>query len=173
MKNQSIISPVTRNLLLDLIIFIGLLVSFAPQLTGLQLHEWIGLAFGGTLILHVFLHWQWISVVTQRFLKATTWKARINYLLGAALFISFTTIVFSGLMESEFVMRTLGISILPGFFWRNLHHTSSSLTLWLSAFHIGLHWRWIINAVKKLFHGRPLIQPAQTPSLVPVCMDKE
>lgn len=173
MEKQTKLNPVIRNLLMDTLIFIGVLVSFSPSLTGQSLHEWIGLAFGLTLIIHMLLHWNWIAAVTRRFFKATTWRARINYLLGAALFIAFITIIFSGVMESETVLQTFGLTASRGFFWKMLHSASADVTLWLTALHIGLHGRWILNAVKKLFTRRPKVQPSETLAVVPVHIDEQ
>jgi hypothetical protein len=79
-----------------------------------------------------------------------SWASRLNYLLGAALFISFTLIVFSGVMESRVVLAAFGLRLSNTEFWRGLHHTSTALTLWLAALHIGLHWNWIVNGCKRL-----------------------
>jgi hypothetical protein len=54
-------------LVVDVIVFAGVLTTFAPKMTGQFLHEWLGLAFGVTLLVHVILHWQWLVKVTQRF----------------------------------------------------------------------------------------------------------
>jgi hypothetical protein len=33
-------------------------------------------------------------------------------------------------------------------FWKMLHKTSAEVTVWLTALHVALHWRWLVNAVK-------------------------
>ncbi len=169
MNSSKKMNKTTQNLLLDAIILVGLLVSFAPPLTGLMLHEWLSLAFGLTLTIHVLLHWEWIAAVTRRFFRATSWTSRINYILGLALFIAFNVIIFSGVMESRYFLSTFGLSASSAPVWKFLHKTSADLTLWLAGLHIALHWRWISNAVKRIFRSRqPAPSAAQTPAAVPV-----
>lgn len=42
---------------LDLAIFVAFTLDYAFRLTGLSVHEWIGLGFGLALIVHLTLHW--------------------------------------------------------------------------------------------------------------------
>ena len=54
------------NLIVDSAIFLAFLVALAPRFSGLALHEWLGVAFGGAIVTHLLLHWQWIVEVTKR-----------------------------------------------------------------------------------------------------------
>jgi len=150
MKTRRTLSRTTVFLLWDVLLLAGLLVSWAPALTGLAWHEWLGLAFGAALLIHTLLHWQWIAAVTRRFFARVSWASRLNYLLGAALFVSFTLIIFSGVMESRVVLAAFGLRLSNTEFWRGLHHTAADLTLWLAALHIAVHWNWIVNGCKRL-----------------------
>ena len=131
-------SSILTNLIWDGLIFIGTLIAFSPRLTGENLHEWIGLAFGITLLVHVLLHWRWIVGVTKRFIKGTSWQARIYYLVGVASFIAFTLIIFSGLMQSKAVLGTFGLQAPQSFFWKMLHSSATKVTIWLAGLHIAL-----------------------------------
>lgn len=152
-------NPNLTNLWVDAVVWVGTLAAFAPKLTGEFLHEWLGLAFGVTLLVHVILHWNWLAGVTRRFFRAASWGARFSYLLNAAIFIAFTVILFSGVMESRSVLATFGLSVSNQGFWKVLHSLSAEVTLWLTALHIGLHWRWVWSWIKRLLH---LPRPART-----------
>lgn len=143
-------NPNLTNLWVDALIFVGTLAAFAPKLTGEFVHEWLGLAFGVALLVHVILHWGWLAGVTQRFFRTASWGARFKYLLNAAIFIAFTVIIFSGVMESRSVLQTFGLSVSNQTFWKMLHSLSADVTLWLTALHIGLHWRWLWSWIKRL-----------------------
>ncbi len=143
-------NPNLTNLWVDVLVFAGMLAVFAPGLTGLLIHEWLGLAFGVTAGVHVLLHWQWIAGITRKFFTRASWGARFNYLLNAAIFIGFTVVIFSGVMESRFVLQTFGLNPPDERTWELLHRLSADLTLFLTALHIAVHWRWIWNWVKKL-----------------------
>ncbi len=131
------------NLWVDGLVLAGLLLAFAPNLTGLQIHEWLGLAFGVTLWVHILLHWQWVAGVTRKFFTRASWGARFAYLLNTALFVAFSVIVFSGVMESRYVLQTFSLTVSNNRFWEMLHRLSTEMTLWLTALHIGVHWRWV------------------------------
>ena len=165
------INPNLTNLWVDGVVLAGLLASFAPNLTGLLVHEWLSLAFGGTIIIHVLLHWNWLAGITRRFFRQAKWSARLNYLLNFLLFIAFTVVVFSGVMESRFVLQTLGLSSSNEGFWRVLHTLSTDLTLWITALHIAVHWRWIWNWIRKLIHFPrriPAVNQHLNPAVQPV-----
>lgn len=152
-------NPNLTNLWVDGLVFGGTLAAFAPRLTGEFVHEWLGLAFGVALLVHVILHWQWLVGVTRRFFRTANWGARFKYLLNAAIFIAFTVILFSGVMESRSVLATFGLSVSNQGFWKTLHSLSAEATLWLTALHLGLHWRWMWSWIKKLLR---LPRPART-----------
>jgi cytochrome b len=60
MKNKT-------NLLLDVGVFAALLIVMEPDLTGIAIHEWLSLAVAGTIIVHLLLHWKWITTVAVRY----------------------------------------------------------------------------------------------------------
>ncbi len=161
----------TTNLIVDIAIFIAFLVAMAPHFTGMAVHEWLGLAFGGTIVTHLLLHWQWLVEVTKRFFGKAQWSARINYLLNAALFIDLTAIIFTGVMISESALPALGLE-LGGNGWRGLHATSANLFLPLIGLHVALHWQWIANMIKRyvvtpLLPARAPQRPVRTPPAQP------
>ncbi|GAP15857.1 hypothetical protein LARV_03650 [Longilinea arvoryzae] len=162
------------NLWMDGIVLAGLLAAFAPNLIGLRLHEWLGLAFGITLWVHILLHWQWVAGVTRRFFTRASWSARFSYLLNVGIFIAFSVIIFSGGMESRYVLQTFGLSASNNRFWEMLHRLGLDLTLWLTALHIGVHWRWIRSWIRKLLRlPRRLrgIEPQLNPAAETVRID--
>jgi hypothetical protein len=86
------------------------------------------------------------------------------------IFIAFTVIIFSGVMESRYVLQTLGLTVSNQGFWKVLHSLATEVTLWMAALHIALHWRWIWNWIKKPFRlpkkARPVeikLDPAAQP----------
>ena len=171
--------PNKTNLLIDLTIFAGFLIAAAPNLTGETIHEWFGLALGATLIVHLLLHWKWIVAVTRRFFQKTCHGSRLNYVLNSLLFVTFTSIIFSGVMMSKSVLPTIGLQSSQSFFWRWLHEQATNLTLLLLGLHVALHWKWIasmtvrylVEPVGRLFRPRPA-QPAQ-PAYQPVKNERQ
>ena len=167
-------NPNLTNLWVDVLILAAALTAFAPNLTGLLIHEWLGLAFGITVWVHLLLHWQWLVGITRHFFTKARWSARFSYLLNAAIFIGFTVIIFSGVMESRFVLQTFGVNVTEGGIWKALHSLAAEATLWLTALHIAVHWRWIWSWIKKLARlprRKPVITAQRELAVEPVKID--
>jgi cytochrome b len=154
------LSSTVRNLLVDTAIFGGFLLATDPHATGQAIHEWLGIAFGATIIVHLLLHWKWIVNVVRRFFSKLPGQVRINSLLNSVLFIAMTLIIFSGLMISKVVLSTFGLTSSHDAIWRWLHTSATNVALIIVGLHVALHWKWIVSTVKRyvwqpLFGRRP------------------
>jgi hypothetical protein len=158
------------NLILDLGIFAGLLVAAAPGLTGLALHEWLSVAFFGTIVAHLLLHWKWIVSVGAQFFRKLFHSSRLQFVVDVLLFVAFITVMTSGLVISRNVLAFLGIAgVANNPVWRQLHSLSANLTILAAGLHFALHWDWVVGMVKRyilkpvlsLFGSRK--QPASVP----------
>lgn len=152
------------NLYLDSLSFIAFLVAMEPHLTGLPVHEWLGLTLGAGLLVHLLLHWRWVVGVVKRFFQPLAWRARLNFIVDTALLTAFTLIMVSGIMISE----SLGLAQLLGIksggpAWRGIHHLASNLSLLLVGLHMALHWGWVVCVFKRYVllqpHGSRRHQP--------------
>ena len=131
---------------IDVIAFLTLLLVFLPGLTGFALHEWIGLAITGVLLVHFLQHWNWTISTTQRLGKL---KGKILswYLLDAGLAIGFITITGTGLVISSLLMLPLENYAA----WSYIHVLSSYLTAFLLFVKLVLHWAGIYKMLQKTF----------------------
>lgn len=154
------------NLTVDIAIFVAFLVAMAPRFSGLTVHEWLSIAFGAAIMIHLLLHWQWIVEITKRFFRSTSWMARINYVLNSLLFITMTVVMLSGILISEIALPSLGIDIGGNFAWRQIHGISADLSVFLIGVHVALHWQWIANTVKRYIVA-PFLPTRTAPSLPP------
>lgn len=143
-------AKIKTNLLVDFIILVSFLIAFEPALTGIAIHEWFSLALAATMIVHILLHWRWVVSVTTQFVKRLLHSSRLNYLVDAAVFIAFTIVMFSGLLISESIFRTIGLQPLRDPFWRLLHARSADAALILIGVHFALHWNWIVGSLKRV-----------------------
>jgi len=141
-------SKMRTNLLLDIGVFVGFLFAYEPRATGIAAHEWLGMAVGVVLIMHLLLHWEWITGVTRRFFGKLPGRDRLNYALNMVLFAAFTAVLFSGLIQSESILPMVGLQPAGGGFWHWLHAFAADLVLWLVAVHIALHWKWLVGAFR-------------------------
>lgn len=142
-------------LLLDSLLFAGALVLQVVRLTGLTIHEWIGLAIGVPLLVHLVLQWQWISATWRRAVRDQRRRAQFNLLLNGLLFVFMTLAIFSGVLASEVVTPDLRLSAGRVAIWSDLHSFTTNTLVGLVGLHVALNWRWIVGAAR-LHVLRPL-----------------
>jgi cytochrome b len=138
-----------RNLLVDTAIFAGFLLATDPHATGQTIHEWLGVAFGAAIIVHLLLHWKWIVNVVRRFFSKLPGQVRINAVLNSLLFVAMTLIIFSGIMISKVVLSTFGLEGQHDGIWRVVHSTATNVALIIVGLHVALHWKWIVGTLKR------------------------
>ena len=138
------------TILLDLVLVGGMLALFSFNLTGLALHEWLGLALCAPLLAHLLANWRWFAATTGRLLAALPWQTRLVYLLNASLFGSLTLVMLSGLLLSEVALPRLAALSGNRGFWRVLHTQSSNATLLLVALHLAVYAPRVMALLRQL-----------------------
>lgn len=133
---------------------VGLFALFAlvinVPLTGIAIHEWLGIAIAGVLVVHLVQHGDWITSIGRRIFTRTSLQNRINYLLMFGLFIGFASITVSGLLISEVALPFIGFDVAANPFWFWVHVSSVGWVIALTAVHIGMNWRWIVSSADRL-----------------------
>lgn len=147
-KTTARINATARNLYLDIALTVGFVLTLKPFLTGIALHEWLGLAVGGGLIAHALLHRKWIVAITRRIGCKLPWRTRACYLLDALLLIAFGLLIITGLLISQAVLPTFGILMTPSLLLAQVHNIAAWTALGALALKLGLHTEWIVNAVR-------------------------
>ena len=136
------------NLFIDILLFIVFLIVYEEKATGTVIHEWLGVGLGLFFIIHIILHWRWLTSCTKKFLNRMNKISRLNYILDILIYFGFSTIIFTGLMISESFLPTFGINTARSHFWQEIHFVAVDITLFLTAFHFALHWKWIAKNCK-------------------------
>ena len=118
-------------------------------------HEWVGLAFIPLFVAHVVLSWSWITTTWRRIGRDPAPRARINFLLNAALFVMMAVVVVSGVVISQYALPVLGMGSHGNARWEQLHNFTSSMITIVVALHLALNWSWIKRAMRRyLTRGR-------------------
>lgn len=143
-----------RNWWIDLVLFAGFILTFFMDLTGLPLHQWIGVGVGGIILVHLLVHQNWIKGIIERFHTSSS-KAKLFLFLDVLLFVGFYLILYTGIIMSTWL--NLNLSNYSG--WYNLHVWSSIITLQILLIKVAGHWKWIVNVV------RPKQKTSQAPIL--------
>lgn len=153
-RNASANRATKTNWYVDLLLTLVVVVVSAPSFTGVSIHEWLGLAFGGTVIVHLLLHWQWIATTVARFFGQINALARINFVVNSLLLVALTMAVLSGLLTSQTVSQVIGFSTSTNHAWRGIHSGSTSALLVLTGLHLALNWKWVLHTTGQLFGRR-------------------
>jgi hypothetical protein len=145
-----------KKLILDITMFGAFLAVSNPHLTGMTVHEWLGVSLIGALITHLLFNWEWIVNVGKTFFKKLWHQSRLNFVVDAAFFIVMTGVLFSGLMISESVLPTLGIQLGVSRSWKSIHFMLSDASVILLGLHFALHWKWVVTNI-----GRYVVNPVR------------
>lgn len=143
---------------LDLTLLLSICALETVPFTGMIVHEWLGLALAGMIVVHLLLSWAWIASATRRLLAAQSNRTRINYFLNLCLFACVTAVIFSGILISQQAIPALTMqhAELLGldFPWTSIHDRFSDFVLILAALHLAINWNWPVAAVRKLLRRR-------------------
>ncbi|MCX6081272.1 MAG: DUF4405 domain-containing protein [Chloroflexi bacterium] len=165
-------TSIKTKLIMNILVAGLTLALLSTALTGLALHEWLGIAIGVFIIVHMLLGWQWIAAISMRFFRNLPALTRITYILDFILFIAMTLAIYTGLMISRVAIPVLGLTgAAPNFLWRGLHSLSANSLLLLVGLHLAISWNWIVKTVQKYIIG-PL-QPQARQSAASAATEKE
>jgi hypothetical protein len=134
-----------NNWRIDLILLTLFWVLCFPDFTGLELHQWLGIAMAALAVWHMLAHWKWILAVSRRFFSGTSFQARVFYLLDTGLLLGFWMILITGLMISTW----LDLPLYDLAAWTHVHLMVSIFSLLLVVVKLVLHWHWVANAVRR------------------------
>lgn len=147
---ESYISRHAWIAILDTTMLAAFCALMAPgETTGFTWHEWIGLAFIPLFIVHLVLSWNWVALTWRRIRRDTHPKARLNFLLNAALALMMVIVFVSGVMISEAAIPALGIPVEATRRWEQFHNLTSSYLLVVVGLHLALNWSWIAGAARR------------------------
>lgn len=133
----------------DIAALVGLLVVLNPAVTGIGLHEWIGLGAFALLFAHCVQHFDWV-VETVAGMARRPVPARVgNLVLDALILIALAVVMLSGLLVSGAVLPAFGLFANGYYFWDPLHAISAKVLLALLLVHVAVHWKWLLNFFRR------------------------
>jgi hypothetical protein len=141
---------------LDVLLLLLVLALQEPRATGLPAHEWIGVGLGVLVAPHLLLNWRWIVTAIRRVVvPGGARRARASAALNAALFVTMTLSVFSGLMISEVALPLVGRAPSELRMWQRIHNPIAVVTMVVVGLHVALNWDWIVGTVGRLLSRHP------------------
>lgn len=127
-----------------------------------DLHTWFSLVMVAGAVVHLALHWEWVTAMTRRLREGRAKKARWNYLLDWFLGLTLAIATATGLLflaggggyqggrNPAYMAAFLGVD--RGV-WSDLHTWFGLGFLAVLVLHQALHWSWIRSALGWI--GRP------------------
>lgn len=185
---RSLSTATRNNWLIDAVIFMGALVAslsgiyflFLPvggyqggrnpmygitiifeRSTWEDFHTWSGILMIAAAIVHIAIHWQWITSMVGRIIRDLFGKgtrlnnrSRFNVAINATIGLSFILTSLTGVYLLFFPGGAHGVPDPMWIFSRStwdLIHTWSGITLILAAIvHFSIHWKWVTKVTRKL-----------------------
>lgn len=149
-----------RNaLVVDLIVLVVYLVVANPALTGIGVHEWLGIAAFVAFVAHAAQHGDWVAETARTAFARPSLGRTGHFVLDALIVVAFMMCTVSGVLVSGAVLPALGLYADGFFFWNPLHAASAKVLLALLVVHVVAHWRWIAG----LFRGSRDKRRQETP----------
>jgi hypothetical protein len=124
-------------------------VLMSWRLTGVWLHEAIGIALIAMIVAHLVVHWAWVE--SRIAIMARPSRRRFGaLLLNASLFSAMGTTIVTGLAVSKvaFPNRLTPASYLH---WHGVHESAATLTVLLLGLHVAYNWDRIRGGMRRVF----------------------
>ena len=132
----------------------GFLAAQSFRLTGINIHEWVGVAMGIALIAHITLHWEWVVRTTTRLVAKKPGRDTLRWANDLLVMGAMTLTVASGILSSRVVLPLFGIGAGSSDFWLEVHFKMAYFSLFLIGLHVALNWRWIFTFLKRTMAHR-------------------
>ena len=137
-----------KNLVVDVAALAVYLVAANPALTGVGLHEWLGIGVLAVFLVHCAMHAGSAGAALRGFGRIP-WGAKGNLVLDALVLAAFMVVTVSGLLISGAVLPAFGLYAGGYYFWDPLHAIAAKALLALLLVHVVVHWKRLYNFFKK------------------------
>ncbi len=146
-------SKMETKFYIDIILVVVYLIIMEPLFTKLKWHEWVGLGLGIIFLIHIIINWKWVTECTKKFFNKMTPRLRLSYILNFLLLIAAIFMLLSSFAIAKNIdFSWFGyIGLYYTFTWLKIHVASAFTILIIGAIHLGLHWKWIAVAFRKIF----------------------
>lgn len=134
-----------------------------------DLHIWGGIGMILVALVHIVLHWKWISGMVRRTWNELTGKCaclnprgRWNLILNLVVGISFILTAISGvyLLFVPGGRNEIDPAILfTRTTWDLIHTWAGVIFIDAAVIHFVIHWRWVANVARKIFSRGVSIKP--------------
>ncbi len=136
-KGEAVIMAGSRRFYLDVLMFLFFGTFFNRHVLSMSYHVWGGLVFFGFTVWHVWLNRKWLTGFAKR---QKTWRDWAT----AALIIIWLAMAVTGVLAA----KEFGIELNA---MRPWHKFFGAISLLLVAVHIGFHWVYLRENIRRSF----------------------
>jgi len=120
-----------------------------------SMHTWSGLAMLAAVVVHLAVHWRWVSMMSRRVVNSLRSNgtrmskgARLNVALDALVALSFVLTAISGvvLLFAPSGGHASGAAVA----WDLLHTWAGVVLISAAVVHLVIHWRWVKNVTRRV-----------------------
>ncbi len=134
-----------QHWIVDAVLFTGFMLAFWMDLTGLNLHQWLGVLVGVLTSYHLLVHWNWVKCMLRSFTQRLKARPLTCLVLDTILALSFVVMLVTGVVLSTW----LNLALAHYEVWRVTHILSSIGSLGFLIIKLALHWRWIVTVARR------------------------
>ncbi|WP_165045815.1 DUF4405 domain-containing protein [Adlercreutzia sp. ZJ138] len=137
-----------KVLAVDAVVLVVYVLVANPVVTGVPVHEWVGLGALLFVIVHAAMH---VDYLLDTFFHSAHRRGvkLVKTILDIVLVLVFMTCCVSGLMVSGTVLSSLGLYADGYYFWDLLHAASAKLLLALLLVHVASNWKIVVAGMRR------------------------
>ncbi len=136
------------KIIIDLVMTVTLLLLMLFQITGQQVHEYLGIMMLVLFLGHNFLNRKWYSHLFKGKYKL---YRLIQTILNLSILMMMLCLGYSGMVMAQYVPFSISGSISLA---RRIHLACSYWGFVLMSMHLGMHLRQMMNILKKYIHPK-------------------
>ena len=149
---------------IDLVMTITLLLLMLFQITGQQVHEYLGIMMLVLFLGHNVLNWKWYRHLFKG--KYKLYRC-IQTILNISILMMMLGLGYSGMVMAQYVPFSISGSISLA---RRLHLACSYWGFVLMSMHLGMHLRQMMNMFKKYIHLKTNVLKIIKLMIVIICL---
>lgn len=134
-----------KKIVLDFVLIIILCTIFSKNSISLAYHEIVGLTLGVLFLVHIVFNRKWIPAVIKKLSdKSYSLKNKVLLVIDIFLMIFWIGVIVTGILVSK---KVFGFSMS---YLNPYHFFFSAIALILTGIHIGFHFNYLHNYIKKV-----------------------
>ena len=135
-----------KKIIIDIAMLVLLILLYNLSITGVLVHEIIGIAIWILFIIHLGINYNWIKNMTKNILKNKLKKQVLKlYLVDLLIFIDYLVVTISGILISKYIFNF-------NFNLAGLHKISSLVGIVLIMIHLIMHTKFFANKFSKMLN---------------------